>query len=685
MAPGWRAVRLTSRTRSQGRPRAGRPTTPGLGRTGEAGARPTRGGEGPLDPNAQERPVRVLRRSRREHRPHRAPHPTGAARSWHNLTGACRRCNIAKSSQKLLQCGEPARRSTMVLASGPSPRARGSHAGRYSAPRPVRSPVKLGEAVFSRRKAKLTLRRRLARRRMRVGPPLLVAFRRAYQRRKGNRPAGGFPPRDRCQGGPSPKRPPGLEVAGDGAALGGGACGVVGHHAGGLPVAGAHDVGGGGASPREFRREAHAARVRGHPPLRSDRRPTRTLARAQAVPRWRRGETADEAEVRHRRRRGDVRAAPGRRVVPSGLEKVAPEPGRGGRRGSVTGARRGGAGLVRLDGADPSPSALVHNQPPCNAVRIMPSMVLVPFLFPGDGFWLLIVREVGRSGVPWCVRGVRRLVAAPRSCAPSEAPEAQNGLGRALQTRAGHRGAGDSRSGLQGRKRRREGSCRVCEAGAEDRGDRRTIRNAPSPRWAGTNLHTTATVQQMTTATWAERACGPPSSSPRSRSRCSTNVRAARPRLRRLHPRLPPVHLAPHRRCWLARSASHGLTPYVGARTLPSMNELAQRIGEAVADSVAASQAEVTTLLDKLREDIDALQQAINPPGRGATRRAAGAGRRRRKAAAGEVPQAAQAASRQKQPTRTRRARTPEERAEISKRMTAYWQKKREEKAARKK
>ena len=118
------------------------------------------------------------------------------------------------------------------------------------------------------------------------------------------------------------------------------------------------------------------------------------------------------------------------------------------------------------------------------------------------------------------------------------------------------------------------------------------------------------------------------------------------------------------------------------------MNELAQRIGEAVADSVAASQAEVTTLLDKLREDIDALQQAINPPGRGATRRAAGAGRRRRKAAAGEVPQAAQAAqaaSRQKQPTRTRRARTPEERAEISKRMTAYWQKKREEKAARKK
>ena len=115
------------------------------------------------------------------------------------------------------------------------------------------------------------------------------------------------------------------------------------------------------------------------------------------------------------------------------------------------------------------------------------------------------------------------------------------------------------------------------------------------------------------------------------------------------------------------------------------MNELAQRISEAVADSVAARQAEVTTLLDKLREDIDALQQAINPPGRGATPRAAGAGRRRRKAAAGEGPQAAQAASRQKQPTRTRRARTPEERAETSKRMTAYWQKKREEKAARKK
>ena len=126
---------------------------------------------------------------------------------------------------------------------------------------------------------------------------------------------------------------------------------------------------------------------------------------------------------------------------------------------------------------------------------------------------------------------------------------------------------------------------------------------------------------------------------------------------------------------------SHGLTPYVGARTLPGMNDLAQRIGEAVADSVAARQAEVTTLLDKLREDVDALQQAINPPGRGATSRAASAGRRR-KAAAGVGPQAA---SRQKQPTRTRRARTPEERAEISMRMTAYWQKKRAEKAPRKK
>ena len=73
-----------------------------------------------------------------------------------------------------------------------------------------------------------------------------------------------------------------------------------------------------------------------------------------------------------------------------------------------------------------------------------------------------------------------------------------------------------------------------------------------------------------------------------------------------------------------------GLTPYVGARRLPGMTELAQRLSETVADSVAARQAEVTPLLDKLREDVDALQQATNPPGRGATRRAAGAGRRRR-------------------------------------------------------
>ena len=112
------------------------------------------------------------------------------------------------------------------------------------------------------------------------------------------------------------------------------------------------------------------------------------------------------------------------------------------------------------------------------------------------------------------------------------------------------------------------------------------------------------------------------------------------------------------------------------------MNELAQRITEAVTDSMAARQAEVTALLNKVREDIDALQQALDLPGRSATRRAASAGPRQRKAEAGGRAQAAQASSRKKQPTGTRRTRTPAERAEISKRMTAYWKKKREEKAA---
>ena len=116
------------------------------------------------------------------------------------------------------------------------------------------------------------------------------------------------------------------------------------------------------------------------------------------------------------------------------------------------------------------------------------------------------------------------------------------------------------------------------------------------------------------------------------------------------------------------------------------MNELAQRINEAVTEavtaSVAARQAEVTTLLDKLRADIDALQQALDLTGRGAARRATGTGRRRRKPVAGGSPQAAQAASRKTPPTGARRPKTPEERAEISRRMTAYWQKKRDEKAA---
>lgn len=92
------------------------------------------------------------------------------------------------------------------------------------------------------------------------------------------------------------------------------------------------------------------------------------------------------------------------------------------------------------------------------------------------------------------------------------------------------------------------------------------------------------------------------------------------------------------------------------------MKELAQRISEAVAASEAARQAEVTTLLDKLRADIDALQQALDLTGRGAARRAAGVGRRRRKAVAGGSTQAAQAASRKTQP-RTRRPKKRDEKA----------------------
>ena len=45
------------------------------------------------------------------------------------------------------------------------------------------------------------------------------------------------------------------------------------------------------------------------------------------------------------------------------------------------------------------------------------------------------------------------------------------------------------------------------------------------------------------------------------------------------------------------------------------------------------------------------------------------------------LPLAARA-GRASRPKGRRRERTPEERAEISKRMTAYWQRKREEKAA---
>ena len=67
------------------------------------------------------------------------------------------------------------------------------------------------------------------------------------------------------------------------------------------------------------------------------------------------------------------------------------------------------------------------------------------------------------------------------------------------------------------------------------------------------------------------------------------------------------------------------------------MKDLAQRISEAIGDSVASKQAEVAALLDKMREDIVALERALNADRHLATgrREANGASRRRSKATEG--------------------------------------------------
>ena len=59
----------------------------------------------------------------------------------------------------------------------------------------------------------------------------------------------------------------GLEVFRDGAAFSGGPGGVVGDHAGGLPVAGEHGFGGGGAPGGELTGQADAATVGGEAAL----------------------------------------------------------------------------------------------------------------------------------------------------------------------------------------------------------------------------------------------------------------------------------------------------------------------------------------------------------------------------------------------------------------------------------
>ena len=121
------------------------------------------------------------------------------------------------------------------------------------------------------------------------------------------------------------------------------------------------------------------------------------------------------------------------------------------------------------------------------------------------------------------------------------------------------------------------------------------------------------------------------------------------------------------------------------------MNDIFQKISEAVADTMASKQAEIGGLLDKLRADIDVLQQAVSgfpgstPPASPRRARAAAAPKPRQRRTTSPAPTAvaAQAAPSSRTPAkRRRREKTPEEREAISKRMSAYWLRKREEKAA---
>ena len=118
------------------------------------------------------------------------------------------------------------------------------------------------------------------------------------------------------------------------------------------------------------------------------------------------------------------------------------------------------------------------------------------------------------------------------------------------------------------------------------------------------------------------------------------------------------------------------------------MKDIADRISEVVVESMAAQRTEVEMVFEQVRSDIDWLQRALNTlPGTGrqadAKRAPSANGRRRqRNTQAVEKAESSQAAPSKTSTKSRRRERTPAERAEISKRMTAYWQRKREEKTA---
>ena len=97
---------------------------------------------------------------------------------------------------------------------------------------------------------------------------------------------------------------------------------------------------------------------------------------------------------------------------------------------------------------------------------------------------------------------------------------------------------------------------------------------------------------------------------------------------------------------------------------------------------MASKQAEIDGLLDKLRADIDVLQQAVSgfpgstPPASPRRARAAAAApkpRQRRTTSPAPTAVAAQAAPSRTPAKRRPLEKTPEEREAISKRMSAYW------------